>query len=159
MKFYNLEIMNQLQKRLYDDFSEKNGNEYDEYILNASKKEFEQRRQVLPLLSNELAELFLSDFVHDSFIKRVTLKRFINLDKLPEVRLTLYNYNLKGILTYKDVVNYEYVDSFLDKSFRCECLLDELYLNEDKYIVHNIVQHPQGRISITAKSIEWKSLL
>lgn len=159
MKFYNLEIIKQLQKRLYDDFSKEVGDEYDEYILTTSKKEFEQRKKVLPLLSNELAELFLSDFIHDSFVKNVTLKRFTNLDKLPEIRMTVYNYNVKGVLTYKDVISYEYVDCFLDKSFRCECLLDELYLNEDKYIVHNIVQHPQGRISITAKSIEWKSLL
>ena len=159
MKFYDLKIVKQLQCRFYENFSEEVYNEYDEYMSEVSKIELEQREKVLPLLSKELAELFSRDFIHDSFIKTVNLKRFKKLNKFPEVRLTIYGYNVKGILTYKDVVRYKYDDTFTDKAFQCECLFDELYLDEDNNIVHSILQHPFGEISVTAKSIEWKSLL
>ena len=142
---------------LYQDFLLENDIEYDNYMQSANRIESEQRKKVLPLLSIELGEMFSQGFMHDCYIKSVKLKRFMRVNRLPQIKLSIYGESIKGALIYKDVIRYEHNDTFIDKVFRSECLLDELYLDDEGRIVHNMLLHPKGIISITAKTIEWCS--
>ena len=157
MKFYDVKTLNKhFNYELNTGYSQKEQSEYEKHISVAHEIEFNERTKVLNYLSTESACLFRNYDLHDVFIKNVSVRRYVLLKRLPEIRVTVKSYHCNGVLIYKDVSRFIYDDTFTEKVFLPECIVDELYFVDDGYIAHNYYLHPYGEINIVAKYIEWK---